>query len=291
MKRIREKWAKIPRSLRAITNIVLIAALLFLAWHTQGKPLNIDILEYRRLEKMQLIGPGTIVHELVPHYGVEEHPIDQYNEFAHTYVSETDQGIIFCGLFDKDRNRDPILSYQKKTGDITLAVPPTDIWDWGGWNWAFYLPVYVFHEYPDAFRAELDLTIQGVWEINYHSDAISEDHKEPYTKTYSLLSRHRTEDFFLFGIHVPDILDQAIAAEMFLSSQPERVWDTMQGPEGDAPQLLSRMLNPSVYSNVKTGSVDAMILLYNENNELIAEKTITLSIGGEETQEVQENEN
>ena len=90
---------------------------------------------------------------------------------------------------------------------------------------------------------------------------------------------------------MPDIIDQAIAADMFLASQPERVWDTMQGPEGDAPQLLSRMLNPGVYSNGKIGSVDAVIRLYNENNELIAEKNISLTIGGEENQEVQTHEN
>ena len=291
MRKLREVWSKIPRPLRAVSNVVLILLFAYLYWISEGRPINSDTLEYRRMEKLQMLGPGTIVHELNPHYGSEEFPIDQYNEFAHTIVSETEHGIIFCGIFDRENNREPIMTYQEKTGDITLAVPPTDIWDWSGWNWKFVLPIYVFHEYPDAVRAELDVTIEGVWESSYNSDSYSGTIEQPYTKTYQLQSIHRTEDFFLFHIEVPDIIEQANKIETYLVTQPERVFETMQGVEGDAPQLLSRLLNPSVYNDVQTGCAEGTIRLYDENDDLIAEQPFRYWIGEEYAKEVQEHEN
>lgn len=294
MKKIREKWAKIPRSLRAVSNSLMILLLLYLCWCSSGKPLHNNILEYRRMEKTHLLGPGTIVHELKPYYGVEEYPVDHYGEFNHTIVSETHEGIIFFGM-DEFSDGDPYytLTYQEKTGDISLAVPPTSIWDWSSHNWQLYLPIYVFHEYPEAFRAELDLTIAGTWDINYGSDYIREHHFEDYVRSYSLKSRHRTEDFFLFSIFVEDIFEEAMALEPFLKNNPERVWETMHGADGDAPQMLSRLCNNSMFSNDLGASAEAIIRLYDESDNLIAEKTITLQAPAEEpaeSQEVQENE-
>lgn len=293
MRKLREKWSKIPRPLRAVTNSLLILLLLFLKWDSRGRPLPVDEWVYRRMEQQQMLGPGTIVHELNSHYGLETAPIDQYNEFAYTIVSETENGIIFCGL-DRytDGKRKTVMTYQEKTGNITLAVPPTDIWDWANWNWEFYLPIYVFHEHPDAVRAEVDLTIRGVWETNYNSDTIRETHQEPYEKTYSLKSIHQTEDFFLFRIEVPDIIEQAHRIEGYLVTQPERVFETMQGVEGDAPQLLSRLLNPGMYANVQGGSAEGTIRLYDEDDNLIAQQPFRYWVGEDyANKEVPEYEN
>lgn len=282
MNKIREFWSRIPRSIQAIGNSVFILLLLFLLWCSKGRPLFSDELEYRRMEKAQMLGPGTIVHELTPHYGVEEYPSDHYGEFQHTIVSETHEGIIFFGVNTySDGDKVYTMTYQEKTGDISLAVPPTDMWGWGGQQWDLYLPIYVFHEHPQAVRAELDLTIEGVWSINYGSDYIRENHQEPYIRSYQLKSRHRTEDFFLFSIFVENIFEEAMAIEPLLKHNPEKTWETMHGPDGDAPQLLSKMLNSNLYYNDETGNIQASIRLYNENNELIAEKAITLPDEGE----------
>ena len=292
MRKLRETWGKIPRPLRAVSNMVLILLFAYLYWCSNGKLINSDTLEYRRMEKMQMLGPGTIVHELYPQYGQEEFPINTYTDFSHTIVSETENGIIFCGMSRyTSGQRNTVMSYQEKTGDITLAVPPSDLWDWASRNWEVHLPIYVFHEYPDAVRAELDVTIEGVWESSYNSDSYSGTIEQPYTKTYQLTSVHRTEDFFLFRIDAPDIIEQANKIETYLVTQPERVWETMQGVEGDAPQLLSRLLNPSVYNDVQTGCAEGTIRLYDENDDLIAEQPFRYWNGEKYAKEVQEHEN
>lgn len=293
MRKIRETWSKIPRPLRAITNMVLILLLAYLHWCSNGKLINSDTLEYRRIEQMQMLGPGTIVHELYARYGHEEYPIDTYTEYDHTIVAETEYGIIFCGMSRyTSSQRKTTMSYQEKTGDITLAVPPSDLWEWGSRNWEIHLPIYVFHEYPEAVRAELDVIIEGVWESSYNSDSYSGTIEQPYTKTYSLKSIHQTEDFFLFRIDVPDIIEQANRVETYLVTQPERVWETMQGVEGDAPQLLSRLLNPGVYSNVQSGCAEGTIRLYDESENLIAEQPFRYWVGEEyANKEVETDEN
>lgn len=290
MKNLRQFLNRIPRPARAISNILLILLLLYLCWCSSGKPLHNDILEYRRMEKMQLLGPGTIVHELTRRYGLDEYPTDHYGEFEHTIVSETQEGIIFFGIDSySDGENYYAMTYQEKTGDITLAVPPTDMWwDWGSQQWDLYLPIYVFHEHPEAVRAELDLTIEGVWSINYGSDYIQENHKEPYTRSYQLKSRHKTEDFFLFSIFVENIFEHAMSIEPLIPNHPEKTWETMHGPNGDAPQLLSAMFNNGLFYNDEAGTVLADIRLYDENDNLIAEKSITKQAPAEESEEYQE---
>lgn len=292
MRKLRESWCRIPRSFRAIANCLLILLLLYLCWCSTGKPLHNDMLEYRRMEKMQMLGLGTVVHELKPHYGAEEYPTDHYSEYEHTIVSETHEGIIFFGINHySDGQPNYTMTYQEKTGDITLAVPPTDWFDWGSMAWDIYMPIYVFHEYPNAHHAELDLTIEGTWDINFASDYIDEHHFEDYVRSYSLESKYRTEDFFLFSIFQEDIFEQAHAAEAALKWFPEKTWETMHGPDGDAPQLLSRLCNGGIFSNDKGGSAEAVIRLYDEAKNLITEKQLTIRTPEEEAHQEQEVQN
>lgn len=295
MTKLREHWEKIPRPFRAIANITLVILLIFLRWCAIGRPLWSDEAEYRRMEKMQMLGPGTIVHELFPHYGAEGFTPDRYTEFSHTIVSETAQGIIFFGVrASSDGDKNYTLTYQEKTGDISLAVPPTFWLNWGSHQWDLDMPLYVFHDYPDAVRAELDLTIESVWDINYASDYIRENHKEPYTRSYSLQSQYQTEDFFLFSIFVENIFEKANEIENMLKWYPEKTWETMHGPNGDAPWVLSQLCNGGIYGKDEKGTVEADIRLYDEQDNLIAEKHLTISTPAEEAhaqQEVQQNEN
>lgn len=295
MSKLREGWDKIPRSVRSVANILLVVLLIFLRWCADGRPLWSDEAEYRRLEKMHMLGPGTIVHELFPRYGAEGYPHDRYTEYAHTIVSETAEGIIFFGFNTyTDGEKNYTMTYQEKTGDISLVVPPTAWMDWGSQQWDLNMPIYVFHDYPNAARAELDLTIEGTWDINYSSPYIREHHFEDYVRSYSLESKYQTEDFFLFSIFVENIFEEAHKIESMLQWYPEKTWETMHGPDGDAPQLLSRLCNGGIFSNDKGGSAEAVIRLYDAQDNLIAEKHLTIRTPEEEAhaqQEVQENEN
>lgn len=295
MTKLRERWAKIPRPLRAIANILLVILLIFLLWAARGYPLGSYEREYRRMERSQMLGPGTIVHKLAPLLPEGQVGNDYYGEYDFTIVSETAEGIIFFGANTySDGEKNYTMTYQEKTGDISLAVPPTGWQGWGSQQWDLYLPIYVFHEYPDAVRAELDLTIESVWDINYASDYIQENHKEPYSLSYSLQSQHQTEDFFLFSIYVENIIDYAHSIEYLLRTDPEMTWKTMHGPNGDAPWLLSQLCNGGIYGNDEEGAVEATIRLYDEQDNLIAEKHLTIRTPAEEAhtqQEVQQNEN
>lgn len=295
MSKLRERWGKIPRSVRAIANILLVVLLIFLRWCADGRPLWSDEAEYRRMEKMHMLGPGTIVHELFPRYGAEGYPHDRYTEYEHTIVSETAEGIIFFGVNTySDGDKNYTMTYQEKTGDISLIVPPADWMDWGSQQWDLDMPIYVFHDYPNAARAELDLTIEGTWDINYASPYIREHHFEDYVRSYSLESKYQTEDFFLFSIFVENIFEYVNSIEYLLKFNPEKTWETMHGPDGDAPQLLSRLCNNGIFTNDEKGSVNAIIRLYDAQDNLIAEKNIFLQAPAgdtDESEEVSDNEN
>lgn len=284
MKKLKRFWQNIPRPYRAALNIFLSLTLMFLIWYCNGSPLLTVEQEFRRAEKANLVGPSTIVDQLT---------VDDYSEFDHTIVAETEEGVIFYGIHETWNDT---FSYRKKTGDITLAVPPTTWFNWGGMQWDLDLPIYIFHEYPEADLAELELYISGVYEVNYNGTK----HSEEFERSYVQHAPKQEDGFFLFHLQVPSKFDQQSSSyiDIFEHTGLEDYLSDTHGPEGYALQLLSELCNSASLEEHMEDYALATVRLYDANDNLIVERELTIrSVAAEahaernELQEVQDNEN
>ena len=235
MKRIRSNKAKVLR------NVLISISSLVILYFAAGCPSLSSELRIQLTEKQAMVGPSTIVDHL---------DNQEYGEFRDLYVGETEYGITFYAMKGM---KSGYFSYCSKTGDMTLLAAPTYGDSWRRQTEAKSLPVYLFHEYPTAARAEVDLTVIGDPSDPYYT-------WEAFTKEYHLEATAEQDNFFLFYIHVP---------------QADETGTTELGAEGSAPQLFSRICHSKAYS---TGSQKAYatVRLYDESGDLLIEKALTI---------------
>ena len=231
---MKQPWSKRAKIIRNMLIIFLAAVLIYVA---AGSPILFPRLRMCTEEKQAAIGPSVIIDELSS---------NEYPEFKKLLVGETEYGYVFYSIRGWTSDT---LSYRKKAGDMTLLAAPTSWENWHTDAQERTLPIYLFHEYPTAVRAELDLTIIGDRSDPAYYDAA-------FTRHYSLDATWENNQFFLFYIHVP-------AAE------------TELGIEGLAPQLFSEICHSSsAYS--ASQKAYATVRLYGTNDALLAEKKLVI---------------
>ena len=147
---------RIPRPLQATICIVLSVVLAVSYYISIGCPTLTLEQEFRRAEKIHMVGPSTVVDTVSK---------SEYREFETMIVGETDHGICFFGKREnvtvgEDEPWEYHFLYTEKTGDITLAVPPGSYYSF--WeNFDTSLPIYVFSEDSSAVRAEIRINVTG----------------------------------------------------------------------------------------------------------------------------------
>lgn len=153
---------RIPRPVRAGFYTICVLVLAVCYYVALDCPTLTFRQEFRRAEKINLVGPSTIVDTLN----------DKYDEYDKMIVGETPCGICFFGRYydsypydDSSEKKRYHFSYIEKTGDITIAAAP-NVW---GMFWEFHgfkqsLPVYLFVEEPNAVRAEIVVTVSGTYD-------------------------------------------------------------------------------------------------------------------------------
>lgn len=239
---------RIPRPLRAIVCTILVLVLAAAYYIALGCPTLTLQQEFRRAEKIHMVGPSTIVDRL-------SH--SEYSEFDGLIVGETKEGICFFGRYynsssDYDNpfaKKRHSLSYVRKTGDVTIAAVP-NVW---GTSWDFFefemsLPVYLFAKDPDAVRAEMEITVSG----SYLENSDGETSEHGYDQTFRGEATRSDNSFFLFTF--TSDRKAGLHALYYLSN-------TTGGPfcTGTYPQ----------------GSYSATVRLYDEAGKLISKHTIT----------------
>lgn len=254
MKHIKNAWLRIPRPVRAMVNILLILVLGFLFYFSLGCPTFTTEQAFRRAEKANLVGPSTIVDTL-------DH--EEYPEFNKVIVGETDYGVVFYCTQDVFF---PIFSYREKMGPVTVLAVPTDPFNWGLDNYGHSLPVYVFDDYPDAVRAELDLQIQGTYD--YTSNRVPRT--EHFDKAYALTADREQDGFFRFQI------DAVYTGN--------RITEDL-GEDGFAAWYFSQVCTVDIWSDESREAehaIPATVRLYDKNGALIVEESLTIrSAAGE----------
>lgn len=235
---------RIPRPAKVIFCAVCVVLLTILYYIALGVPTLTFEQEFRRAEKANLIGPSKIVDVVG---GI-------YDEFDKMIVGETEHGICFFGGEKIDISRGSnftreemmyTFSYREKTGDITVIAAPNRVAHFWG-IFGISLPVYVFDDYPEAVRAELELTITGTETRFVNNETVTTSFSEQF-----FAEADRTaEGFFRFLLN-----DQGT-------------------PRAHALKLLSRLSGNEMYNtdeNIHT-VVPGIVRLYDADGKLILER-------------------
>ena len=242
MKTLKRLIGNIPRKVRIAVDIVLILLILFLFYLSIGTPALTTEQAFRRAEKMHMVGPSEILDTL--DWG-------DYPMFDTLIVAETDEIIVFYREFrmydytpwpklPKKQSRESVFTYREKTGDITVLGAPVSISGIEILDYVRSYPVYVFDDYPEAVRAELEITVTG----------IKKSSKKEYR--FSAEADRRSEGFFRFTLDSGD--GKAVDFIAHVSTGDSLV------------QFLTDEENMA--------SIPVTVRLYDENNALIVEKEL-----------------
>ena len=176
----------IQRPLRACLWALLAILLAIVYYISLGCPTFSIKQEFRRAEKVHLVGPSEIVDRV---------SISAYNEFETMLVGETDQGILFFGKYGTRYSGGKFsgerlyrFSYQKKAGDVSFAAPPKS----SGLDGIYMLPVYVFTEHEAAVRATISITAEG--SRTYYMD--NQKVEDPFQVTLEEEAQRDQKGFF-----------------------------------------------------------------------------------------------
>lgn len=163
MRKLRQIFLNIPRRVRIGVDIILILLMIYLFYLSIGAPAFTTEQAFRRAEKINMVGPGEIIDTLA---------WSEYPMFETLIVAETEEGVIFFGEYRTGDSsawpkwlnieyRKPIFSYREKTGDLTVLGAPVGLFGMADMGFVTSYPLYVFDDYPEAVRAELEMTVTG----------------------------------------------------------------------------------------------------------------------------------
>lgn len=237
---------RIPRPVRACICVFLAVVLAVSYYVMLDCPVLTMKQQFRRAEKVHLVGPSKIVDML------EE---EEYGEFVRMYVGESENGISFFGLYHNNHpynnpfdEKEYYFHYTEKASDMTLCAAP-NVW---GPSWEFFgfeqaLPVYLFTENSEAVRAELEMTVKG---------SSQKKAGEQLTAHFPASTELTGEGFFRFYLKADK--EQSLEALYFLSS------------------AISGNAMHGICCKENVTEISAVIRLYNADGKLIAVENRTL---------------
>lgn len=176
MSEVKRFWLRIPRPLRVLIQAIGIIDCLLAVYTYVGAPVFSTEALFRRYEKSHMVGPSVILGDTPLETG--------FDSYQRMLIAEQEDGILFF-CYDHVEKEDPALIYRKKTGDITIIGAPYPTKARTRMIKSQY-PVFVFDDYPDAVRAELEITLT------------SQYFGESFEKTYTMESRRQNDGYFQF---------------------------------------------------------------------------------------------
>ena len=242
-----------PRPLRACLWALLAICMAITYYIVLGCPTLSITQEFRRAEKVNMVGPSKIVDRVL---------MPEYDEFETMLVGETDHGIIFFGKYGESKSGGKSsgrqlyrYSYQEKTGDVSFAAPPNIF----GAHGMYELPVYVFTEHEDAVQAAISITIAG------SRSYINDDKKveDPLHVTFQTEAERDKNGFFRFLLTAPSDL----ATDPF----------AQKNDDSYALFCLSNLCSDNaIYDNQRTMVIPITVTLYDADGNLIVTRELTL---------------
>lgn len=255
MKRIKRLWENIPRKIRVCLNVIATLLTVLTFFYCVGFPVLTLEQGFRRQEKAHLVGPGEIVDHL---------DWSIYPQFHDVLVAETGHGVSFYAVYEADelfkRYTYEVFSYREKWGNLTVLAPPSMWPNWNWDNWDHDLPIYLFDEYPEAVRAQMDLHVVGRYQVD-------NDNYDVCDVNFRVEADRFRDGIFRFILTAPQWQKEKLAAAQLLTeiSTTGESW----------PGANSR-------GHYKEPHADITVRLYDENDSLILEEDLTLrTVSGE----------
>ena len=262
MKAIRRFWENIPRKARICLNLLAILVLLAVGYLLLGCPAFTPAQHYRRLEKANLVGPAEIIE------------IAEISNGSYDHILAADDGdavILYCYNLRNYRWDRGTFIYREKENGITILPAPVP--DFSFDARIIDLPVLLFHDYPGAVRAELELTLgEGLdlWETTWdQGGAVT---TVPFEKTYVLEADRQIDGYFRFNLHAEPEGEYVVRNGI-------EIWEPA-GKEVQALKIFARMIAENRVFLQEY--VQATVRLYSSTGALIVQEHLTIrSTAGE----------
>ena len=177
MKKARRFWNSLPKLPRFLLNLLVITGLIFAIYTFISAPPFTSEIQYRRVEKANMIGPAEIL-------GIESVSYSGYDRILLAYDG---MGAILYAE-STDRLHEPELIYREKSGNVTILMAP----DPAAYNVTDTMrtaTLFAFDNCPEATRAELTITLK----TDYRGEA--------FEKTYTMESRRTNPGYFRFHLN------------------------------------------------------------------------------------------
>ena len=223
MNQLKKHWQKLSAKKQVCIHLLTIFVLLFLIYSFLGCPPLSAKGGFRRAEKASMVGPATILGQVHP----DGYPCD-------AIVLGKDTEGVYLYVMDRWSPEASELVYRKKQGSLTLLATPGDTL----YQYEVHaqIPIFLFDDYADAVRAEVDLALRT----------------ESFEKTYPLEASRESEGFFRFDLVARN------AGSL--------------GEEGNALRLLQEISSNSMAGNPDI-AFPAAVRLYDASGNLILEET------------------
>lgn len=235
---------RIPRPVRACVCAALVILLAAAYYIALGCPTLTFRQEFRRAEKVHMVGPSKIVDTMN----------GEYDEFDKMIVGETEEGVCFFGRYynhypygDPFAEKQYMFSYVEKTGDMTLTAAPNVWLSWSSLRQKESIPVYLFTEVTEAVRAQVEITV-------IETNEGQNNKKEPPKYTFQAEADRSDGGFFRFWLQGSD-----------------SKWVSALGH-------LSAVTGGHAFgvSREEFGSILATVRLYNAEDQLIRDEALTI---------------
>lgn len=242
MRKLKQFWKSIPRKGKIAINLLLMALVSFGIYLFLGCPAFTAEQRYRRAERAHMVGPAKILEIYAP----------EGSNYQYVLVAEEPGAVIFY-LYSDIPGSTGDLYYREKTGDLTVLAAP-NILPGSSSMQVVDLPVFLFDEYPEALRAELEITL---------SETVNDEYFE---KTYHLESSREAEGYFHFNIHAEA---EGTYTDLYGFTLPNEL-----GAEGIVLRQFSQMCGYADSFNLRPQPVT--VRLYDESGALILEETLQI---------------
>lgn len=246
MKKLKALWSRIPRPCRGLINLAGIILLIFLFYTSiGGMPLS-RVQAFRRMERAHFVGPSNILFN-------EELEGMLYDNIL---VAESDYGVSTYVHHMQNGKLNGEFNYFPKTGRITVVSAPytllSRIIDFG-----IDIPVFVIDDYPEAKRAELSLSVTGIYSYHFNDGEKSEEKKFDLNQNFTAQSQRKQKGIFCFT----------------LTAAPEQ---HAYSANKAALEVLTWTFTRWGRSMVDEANITATVRLYDENDALITEQELLL---------------
>ncbi len=234
MDAIARTWKRIPRTIRLCINLLGITACLIALYTYFGAPTFSVEKDFRRMEKAHMVGPSEILTTVRLEAG--------FDSYQNMIVADDGDGVIFY-CYDHVEFEEPALVYRKKTGDLTVLGAPYPQ-EARSRTIRCQYPIFLFDDYPDAVRAEMDITLSAQY------------FGESFEQTYHLTANRVNEGYFQFILGISNRYGLGI--------------------EGYAVQMVTMFsgYDGKFYQDL---SFPVMVKLYNEAGKLLCHRELAIT--------------